>query len=70
MTDAQMRALVASLYSGRKWKDKVARMDSQQVFAIYQDALRRGRFDKKPAANPPAERKFEPYSGVQLSLFD
>lgn len=34
-TDAQKRDYVASLYSGPRWKQKVAHMPDHQVTAIY-----------------------------------
>lgn len=79
MTENQMREAIAAMYSGRKWKTKVARMDEQQVFAVYQDFLRRGKFDKKPNQRPSVrpsrkekheERQFKQYTGIQLSFFD
>ena len=79
MTEAQMREAVASVYSGRKWKLKVARMDEYQLFAVYQSCLRRGKFDKQPNQSPSVrpskkdkheEKQFKQYSGIQLSLFD
>lgn len=79
MTEAQMREKIASVYSGRKWKLKVARMDEYQVLAIYQDFSRRGMFNRKPAKSPSVrpskkdkheEKQFRQYSGIQLSLFD
>lgn len=35
MTMEQMRAEVAALYTGPKWKEKVARMPDRQILAIY-----------------------------------
>ena len=35
MTIEQMRAEVAALYTGPKWKEKVARMPDGQILAIY-----------------------------------
>lgn len=35
MTMEQMRAEVAALYTGPKWKEKVARMPDGQILAIY-----------------------------------
>ncbi len=35
MTIEQMRAEVARLYHGQKWKDRVARMSEKQILAIY-----------------------------------
>ena len=35
MTMEQMRAAVAALYTGPKWKEKVARMPDGQILAIY-----------------------------------
>lgn len=78
-TDAQMREAIAAVYSGRKWKLRVARMDETQVFAVYQDFLRKGKFDKKPNQSPSVrpsrkekheERQFKAYTGIQLSFFD
>lgn len=79
MTPNQMREAVAAVYAGRKWKAKVAKMDDQQVFAVYQDFSRRGKFDKKAKQKAPVrpsrkdkheERQFKQYTGIQLSLFD
>ena len=35
MTIEQKRAEVAKLYSGQKWRDKVAKMSNDQIGAIY-----------------------------------
>ena len=35
MTIEQMRAEVAALYTGPKWKEKVAGMHDKQILAIY-----------------------------------
>ena len=35
MTMEQMRAEVAALYTGPKWKEKLARMPEGQILAIY-----------------------------------
>ena len=79
MTPEQMRAAIASVYSSKSWQTKVARMGDTQVFAIYQDFLRTGKFDRKPGKKAPLrpskkekhqERQFKAYSGIQLSLFD
>ena len=35
MSMDQMRAAVAALYSGKGWKEKVARMPEGQILAIY-----------------------------------
>ena len=35
MTIEQMRAEVAALYTGPKWKEKVAKMPEEQILAIY-----------------------------------
>ena len=35
MSMDQMRAAVAALYPGKRWKEKVARMPEGQILAIY-----------------------------------
>ena len=35
MTIEQMRAEVAKLYHGQKWKERVASMSDKQILAIY-----------------------------------
>ena len=35
MTVEQMRAEVAKLYPGEKWKERVAKMSDGQILAIY-----------------------------------
>lgn len=77
MTVNQMREAISKVYSGRKWKSKVARMDDGQVLAIYQDFMRKGLFDRKPNYKAPLRPKkeaskeimhYEAYSGVQISM--
>lgn len=80
MTVNQMRDAISKVYSGRKWKVKVARMDDGQVLAIYQDFMRKGKFDichnqnapLRPNKNDKPRQKvsYEAYSGEQIGLFD
>ena len=84
MTVNQMREAIASVYSGRKWKVKVAHMDDGQVLAIYQDFMRKGKFDVERGHKAPVRPKkkekykntypertpYETYSGKQISIFD
>lgn len=79
MTVNQMREAISKVYSGRKWKARVAHMDDGQVLAIYQDFMRKGKFDicrnQKPPIRPKKEKPkqithYEAYSGEQISIFD
>lgn len=40
-----MREKIADVYKGRTWKDKVAKMEDDQVTAIYLSFLEKGVFD-------------------------
>lgn len=42
MTDSEKRQYVANLYHGPKWKKRVAKMDDDQVTAIYLQHLTKG----------------------------
>ena len=44
----QMRLAIAECYSGWKWKNRVSRMRSNQVYAVYKKFEAEGRFQKKP----------------------
>ena len=46
MDTEYMRARIAEVYDGPMWKERVRRMHSYQVIAIYHDFKARGRFDK------------------------
>lgn len=61
----QMRDAIADVYSGWKWKDRVARMPEDQVMAVYFKFQSRGMFEvkAKKEANKPQEVK-------QLTIFD
>ena len=41
MTINEMRSYISSCYSSMKWKDKVSRMPTRQVYAVYQSLKRR-----------------------------
>lgn len=77
MSPLQMRAAVAGVYSGRKWKRKVDHMTDNQVTAIYLDFLKKGKFEKnvcrsKPKCTEAATDEgliFQPLTGEQLKLF-
>lgn len=43
MTTDEMRNLVASVYPGQKWKDKVMNMSDNQVVAIYWQFVQKGK---------------------------
>ena len=71
MTIDQMRDEILEAYPGPRWREKVAKMDDDQVMALY----------FKFHANPPkkkAEKKYEIKTGsidekaaaVQLSIYD
>jgi hypothetical protein len=76
-----MRDAITTVYSGPKWKRKVANMDDNQVIAVYHKFLREGKFDedyddeptyrkeKKTKGSRKEAPHFEPYTGEQLSLF-
>ena len=42
MTIEQMRAEVAKLYHGQKWKERVASMSDKQILAIYNGQILHG----------------------------
>ena len=42
-----MREAISNVYSGEMWEKKVARMSDDQVFAIYNRFLNKGKFRKK-----------------------
>ena len=56
MTIYQMRAAIASVYSGEKWKQKVRDMPEDQVIAVYYSFLENGRFDSKPKSREIIKR--------------
>lgn len=78
MTVNQMREAISQVYSGRKWKARVAHMDDGQVLAIYQDFMRKGKFDicrnHKAPLRPKKEKPqreithYEAYSGKQITI--
>lgn len=73
MTTLQMRNLIAGVYNSKSWKDKVAKMSDGQVFAIYNDFLAKGKFNKpRSAARKPAVKETPKQCGytTQLSFFD
>ena len=49
MTPDQMRYELSQVYSGPKWKKKVADMTDAQVIAIYKSMVREGRLFKHPS---------------------
>lgn len=51
-----IRNLVAAVYSGEEWKNKVANMDDYQVTAVYLSFIKRGLIGKTV--------EFEPKTGV------
>jgi len=75
----QMRAAIAEVYSGNKWKRKVEKMYDDQVIAVYNSFLRSGKFDQKEPPrkkkdNQKGTRKQGPFfdafgEGEQLSFF-
>lgn len=48
MTVEQMREAITNAYPGLGWKDHVARMEDNQVIAIYHKCDERGMFEKYP----------------------
>lgn len=78
LTINQMRNMVAGVYMGKKWAVKVAHMDDGQVIAIYNDFLKKGKFEKKRGKRPLRSGKEKPvmttdytkYSGKQITIFD
>ena len=43
MSIEQMRSAIKKVYSGKKWKDKVDKMQDYQVAAIYERFLHSGK---------------------------
>lgn len=62
-----MREKIADVYNGQKWKDKVAKMEDDQVTAIYLSFLEKGVFDGR---YPIKELKDTPQIVQQLSIDD
>jgi hypothetical protein len=62
-----MREKIADVYNGRAWKDKVAKMEDDQVTAIYLSFLEKGVFDGR---YPIKELKDTPQIVQQLSIDD
>ena len=46
MTVEQMREAITNAYTGLGWKDRVARMEDDQVIAIYHSCEERGVFKR------------------------
>lgn len=77
MSVTQMRDAITRVYSGPKWKRKVANMDDSQVIAIYNKFLREGKFDQDDDPHRGKDKRgshkkassFESYTGEQLSMF-
>lgn len=78
MSVDQMRAAIAEVYSGNKWKRKVDKMHNDQVIAVYNNFLKSGKFEqrepeKREKKKTRDSRKegpyFESWSGEQISLF-
>lgn len=55
MSTEQMRAAIAEVYSGPRWKRKVANMFDDQVVAVYYKFQREGRFN--PNFKPPEKTR-------------
>ena len=82
MSVDQMRAAIAEVYPGGKWKRKVEKMHDDQVIAVYYKFLNNGTFEKKE--KPPREKDNKPQRGLrahavvyddwstgeQISIFD
>ena len=65
MTVDQMREKITDAYSGLGWKDRVARMEDDQVIAIYHTCEERGVFEKTSACRSLDGRRVK-----QLSIDD
>lgn len=67
MTIYQMRAAIASVYSGEKWKQKVRDMPEDQIIAVYYSFLENGRFDSKPKSRETGKKSCtdEPFKPVE-----
>ena len=67
MTIYQMRAAIASVYSGEKWKRKVQNMPEDQIIAVYYSFLENGRFNSKPKSCESVKRSCtdEPFKPVE-----
>ena len=67
VSEPQKRAFVSDLYSGPKWKKRVARMDDTQITAIYlkrQDPQYNEAVDPEPIPEPaPTTQPFLPGRG-------
>ena len=84
MTVEYMRDAIAGVYSGNKWKKKVAKMDDNQVIAVYHSFLNSGKFDEKSTKKQPKKRNanevnkenrrkenaYRAYVGKQLTIDD
>ena len=53
MSIDEMKGVISSVYTGPKWKDKVACMDDGQVVAVYRNFLARGLIGKVVEYTPP-----------------
>lgn len=62
-----MREKIADVYGGKTWKDKVAKMEDDQVTAIYLSFLEKGVFDGR---YPIKKLEDTPQIVQQLSIDD
>ena len=78
MSINQMRAAIAEVYTGNKWKRKVEKMHDDQIIAVYYKFLKNGKFeqhepeirDKKKMREPRKEvPSFDSWHGEQLTIF-
>ena len=73
MTVNNMREAILKVYSGVRWKRKVASMSDGQVIAVYTNFERRGLFTKldiQPKKNPFEELTKEYSGGKQMTIDD
>ena len=73
MTIYQMRAAIASVYSGEKWKKRVHNMPEDQIIAIYYSSLANGRFDSKLKSCKAVKRSctdehFKPVEQLKINI--
>lgn len=63
-----MRAKIAQCYDGIAWKDKCRRMRDNQVYAVYMNFQRTGKFDKR--RNEVKQRIKKDAEYHQVTLFE
>ena len=68
MTTAEIRLQVAAMYDAPRWKERVSRMPTNQIYAIYRRNLEKKKEEKPLYLSLEPRKKQETYQ--QLTIWD